>query len=83
MFKWINMCRQIKNAIRTAQAVVARRRCSLSYSVLKEVLESADFGEMEGMCTCQQAKLNSYYGQGERANYLKTLYGTGLLEEED
>jgi hypothetical protein len=35
----------------------------------------ADFGERPWECECQR-KIRDYYGQGERANYLKAIYGT-------
>jgi hypothetical protein len=74
--------RQIKNAIRTAQAVVAFNGELLSYEVLIDILDTVgDFGDFEGACECQQRKMG-YFSGGERASYLKALYGTLPLEQD-
>jgi len=67
--------RQIKNAVRTAQAIAATQNRSLTYEVLTEVIDSTgDFGDFEGACECQQRKI-SYYGGNEKAMYLRALNG--------
>ena len=67
--------RQIKNTVRTAQAVAATQERALTFEVLIEVLDSTgDFGDFEGACECQQRKI-SYYGGNDRALYLRALNG--------
>lgn len=74
---------QIKNSIRTAQAIVAFNNEFLSYEVLKDIVDKVgDFGDFEGACECLQRKLG-YYSGGEKANYLRAVYGTLPLEEMD
>lgn len=75
--------RQIKNAMRTAQAVARFKNCPLNYELLDDVIEStADFGDFVGACECQTRKLESYNGRGgnDRAIYLRSLVGTLPVE---
>lgn len=67
--------RQIKNTVRTAQAVSATQHRALTYDVLIEVIESTgDFGDFEGACECQQRKI-SYFSGNEKALYMRALNG--------
>lgn len=66
--EWNLNGRQIKNLLRTTQAVIARSGESLDYDVLKRVSDTVhDFGDLEGACECQFRKMG-YYGGGNRAD---------------
>jgi hypothetical protein len=67
------MSRQIKNAMRTAQAVASQTGQSLGFTVLDEIMDMVgDFGDFEGACECQQRKLG-YYGGGDWGSHLQDL----------
>jgi hypothetical protein len=65
--------RQIKNAIRTAQAVASESKQAINYPLLDEVLGMmGEFGDFEGACECQEWKLG-YYSGGDLGNHLQDL----------
>lgn len=65
--------RQIKNSVRTAQAVAAEHNEPINFLQLSRVLDMiGEFGDFEGACECQQRKLG-YYGGGDLGNHLQDL----------
>lgn len=72
------MFREIKNAVRTAQATVALTKQYLDFVVLEEVIKTVlDFGDIEATCECQK-KTKGYFALANRGNKLrdlKALYG--------
>lgn len=74
--------RQIKNSVRTAQALAGFRKELINYRLLTEVVDIVgDFSDFEGLCECQKRKFG-YYSGGERGNFLQDIkagYGRDRL----
>jgi hypothetical protein len=66
-------CRQIKNAVRTAQAVASEIKKPITSHLLHNVLGMiGEFSEFEGACECQKKKLG-YFGGGDMGSHMQDL----------